>query len=217
METNVPCLKTWLIRHGQSTSNAGLPTHGHSDVALTQLGFAQAREVASQVEQQPDLLVDSPFLRARATADAIQARWPNVSRATWPIQEVTYLSPARCIGSTVQTRQPLVDAYWGRCDPDYIDGVDAESFAQFMQRIRGFHARLLELNVDFLVVVGHGQFFAAYRFALANGFVATPDWMRRYRATESAHPLRNGEIVELNADAFSTPVATTRGTALSDD
>ncbi len=198
----MPCLKTWLIRHGQSTSNAGLPTNGHGDVALTQLGFAQAREVALRIDQPPDLLVDSPFLRARATADAIQARWPNVPRATWPIHEVTYLSPARCIGTTVQTRQPLVDAYWRRCDPDYRDGADAESFAQFMQRIGLFHARLLELELAHVVVVGHGQFFAAYRFALTNGFAATPDWMRRYRLAESAQPLRNGEIVELNADAL---------------
>ncbi len=57
----MPPALTWLVRHGQSTSNAGLPATGHGEVPLTELGQQQAREVADLVQRQPDLLVVSPF------------------------------------------------------------------------------------------------------------------------------------------------------------
>lgn len=193
--------RIWLVRHGQSSSNAGLAATGHGDIPLTELGRAQARAIAAEVDAAPTLLVDSPFLRARATADAVASRWPGTSRETWPIQEITYLDPARCIGTTVLTRQPLVEAYWQRSDPDYVDGPGAESFAQFMRRVAAFHERLRVLAGGFVVVVGHGQFFGAYRFALANGFVPDPGWMKRYRTAETSAPMRNGEIVELGVQA----------------
>jgi len=200
----VPEVSVWLVRHGQSASNAGLPVHGHDEVPLTALGVAQAQIIALEIDAPPTLLVDSPFLRSRETADAIAARWPHTPRETWPIQEVTYLDPDKCVGTTVLTRQPMVEAFWRRCDPEYVDGAGAESFAHFMQRVADFDARLRTLAGAFVVVVGHGQFFAAYRFGLTHGFVPDAQWMRRYRNSETSTPLRNGEILKLRVDGVAT-------------
>lgn len=199
----MPSVAIWLVRHGQSTSNAGLPAVGQGDVPLTELGREQARAVARRVDRQPDLLVVSPFLRARETCAPIQARWPQAPCETWSIQELTYLSPERCRGTTAATRKPMIDAYWQRCDPDHADGPDAESFGSFLGRLRDFHERLLKLDGGFVIAVGHGQFFRAYMIGLTAGFDATPDWMRRYRATEVATPIANGEIVELSGEALA--------------
>ena len=193
----MPPALTWLIRHGQSTSNAGLPATGFDEVPLTALGHRQAREVADQVQRQPDLLVTSAFLRARDTAEPIRAHWPQTHCETWPIQELTYLSPARCRGTTLEARRPWVDEYWKRCDPDYRDGPDAESFRSFVTRLCDFHERLLALDGGFVVVVGHGQFFRAYQLGRSEGFAASADWMRDYRTEETARPMANGEIVEI--------------------
>jgi broad specificity phosphatase PhoE len=144
----------------------------------------------------------SPFLRARQTCGPVQERWPQAPCETWDISELTYLSPERCRGTTAVTRKPMIDAYWDRCDPDYLDGPDAESFSGFMARLRAFNDRLLGLDGGFVVAVGHGQFFRAFMIGLTAGFEATPDWMRRYRATEVATPLANGEIVELSGQAL---------------
>jgi len=195
-------LRTWLVRHGQSKSNAGFPAASNADVPLTDLGIEQARAVAARVDRQPDLLIVSPYLRARATADHITARWPNVRRETWPIEELSYLSPERGANTTAESRRPLVEAYWQRCDPAHIDGPGAESFQQFMARVRVFHDRLLERSDGFVVAVGHGQFFRALVVALAHGFETTPDAMRRYRLAETANPIANGAIVELGPDDF---------------
>ena len=203
----MPPALTWLIRHGQSTSNAGLPASSYGEVPLTALGQRQALEVAGKVARQPDLLITSSFLRANATAEPIRARWPLTPRETWPIQELTYLSPARCRGTTSQTRQPWVEDYWRRCDPDYLDGPDAETFRSFVGRLDDFHRRLLALDGDFVVVVGHGQFFRAYEVGLGEGFAVSPDWMKQYRAAETSQPMANCEIIELRGEALARRLA----------
>jgi broad specificity phosphatase PhoE len=204
----VPPVTTWLVRHGQSTANAGLPTEGYGDVPLTELGREQACAAARRVDRQPDLLIVSPFLRARATGEAIEARWPATRRETWPIQELTYLSPARCHGTTSATRRPMVEAYWRRCDPHYVDGSDAESFSAFLNRLRDFHQRLVALDCSYVIAVGHGQFFRAYMMGLTDGFTATPEWMARYRTVETGKPIANGEIIELSGETLGRGRAT---------
>jgi broad specificity phosphatase PhoE len=195
---------TWLARHGQSASNAGLPAIGAGNTPLTELGHAQALALADRVTRQPDLLIVSSFIRSQATAEPIRARWPRVRCETWPIHELTYLSPARCVGTTRQTRQPWVDAYWRDSDPDYCDGPDAESFRSFMGRLHAFHRSLLALDGDLAIAVGHGQFFSGYLLGLEEGFDVTADWMRRYRTHETARPMANCEIIELGAAALTT-------------
>lgn len=194
---------TWLVRHGQSTSNAGLPADSFGGIALTELGVQQARALAAKVERQPDLLVVSPFLRTRATAEPILERWPSTRCETWPIQELTYLSPERCRGTTAADRKPWVDTYWRRCDPDYVDAPDAESFRAFATRLSDFHRRLVALDAAFVVVVGHGQFIRGYLLGRSVSFQATPDWMRAYRADETARPMANCEIVELSSEDWA--------------
>jgi len=198
----MPPAMTWLVRHGQSTSNAGLPAVGHGEVPLTALGLEQAHEVARRVLQQPDLLIVSPFLRAQATAKPIRARWPATPCETWPIQELTYLSPARCRGTTPEIRRPWIEDYWRRCDPDHLDGPDAESFRAFVGRLGDFHRRLLAFDGGFVIAVGHGQFFRAYLMARDGGFVETAEWMKAYRSAETARPMANGEIIALEGTAI---------------
>ena len=169
---------------------------------LTDLGIEQARAVAAQIDRQPDLLIVSPYLRARATAAPIAARWPDARYEIWPIAELNYLSPERCANTTTETRKPLVDGYWQRCDPAYIDGPDAESFAQFLNRVSAFRDRLQGLSDDFVIAVGHGQFFRAFLQSLTENPTATPDAMRRYRTAETAAPMANGAIIEVSRGDF---------------
>ena len=197
----MPPALTWLVRHGQSTSNAGLPSVGHHEVPLTALGQEQARALARRVDRQPDRLIVSSFLRAQETAAPIRERWPSTPCEVWPIQELTYLSPARCLGTTAGTRRPWIEDYWRRCDPDHVDGPDSESFASFMARLADFDRRLSALGGDFTVAVGHGQFFRAYLWGRDRGFAVTPEWMRDYRIAETSKPMANGEVIELKAPA----------------
>ncbi len=109
-----------LIRHGESQSNAGMPTLYPEDVALTDLGVDQARWIADYLAFQvsPDLIVTSSFQRTRQTAIPTKLRFPFVSEEVWPVHEFTYLSRQEMqTPSTRQDRRPLVDVYWELCDP----------------------------------------------------------------------------------------------------
>lgn len=193
----MPEMTLWLARHGQSTVNAG--AQSDMDAPLTELGWQQASDLAATVDRQPDLVITSPLLRARQTAAPLLQRWPDTPQETWPIQEFVYLSPARCAGSTVQTRRPWVAQYWESADPAYADGADAESFAAFIARVQAFEQRLRQLAPGFVLVVGHGQFLRAFQMVLTQGLDDSAGSMRQFRAQEVAQPVRNTEVLDLSA------------------
>ena len=150
-----------LIRHGESAANAGQATLDHSTIPLTPKGFEQAHLVALSLNHPPDLIVASPFTRAHSTAMATAAVFPHIPFETWPIQEFTYLEPARCTSTTVADRREWVDAYWAKADPGFTDGEGAESFLDFMSRARSFLERLEAHHAHDIIAYSHGQFINA--------------------------------------------------------
>src|SRR5216117_2664555 len=106
-----------LIRHGQSTSNAGRETTDPAMIPLSEKGKQQADVVARSFDRSPDLIVTSPFLRARHTAVPTMERFPSVPVTQWPAEEFTYLGRLHGQQTTGLERRPLVDAYWNATDP----------------------------------------------------------------------------------------------------
>jgi len=159
--------KVVLVRHGQSVANAGGKTSDHDTNPLTDLGRAQAKDSADRLPCSPTLIVVSPFLRAQQTAEPLRRRFPDVPVEEWPIQEFTFLAPARHKDSTEDDRQPQVLDYWQRKDPAFVDGPGAESFEQFLDRARETIRRLVKTNTGgCIVIVTHGFFMQAFRLVL---------------------------------------------------
>jgi len=197
--------RAWIIRHGQSESNAGLATQSAGSARLTDRGRAQARHVAAAFPAAPDLVVVSPYERAVETAAATIDRFPRTPVVTWPVEEFTYLSAANRKGTDNDTRRPLVRAYWDRADPFAVDGEGAESFAAFLERVRGALERLARAEAPFTAVFGHGLFQRALLWLLLVGPVEpTPAAMRACRAFATGTPTPNGAIVPLRLDGART-------------
>lgn len=196
-----------LIRHAESLANAGLPTLAPAGIALTENGRRQAADFAAVLTEAPDLIVCSPFERARATARFSAQRFVQVPVQEWPVEEFTYLDPSRFIGTTQAQRKPQADAYWQRADAAFIDGPGAESFAHLIARAERMLQRLSTLDADHVLVFSHGQFIRAVLWWLEYGQRATePDLMRRFRASELADPLPNtgGHTLQLNTPGHYT-------------
>ena len=70
-------MSIWIIRHGQSQSNAGLATIGPHENALSELGDRQSRCIPTAVKQTPDLIVTSPYLRTQLTAQPLIEQFPH--------------------------------------------------------------------------------------------------------------------------------------------
>lgn len=150
-----------LIRHGESVANAGEASLDHTTIPLTAKGIEQARLVASSFTQAPDLIVASPFSRARSTAMATVSNFAATPLEIWPVHEFTYLEPARCVNTTVAQRRAWVEAYWSRSDPAFRDGAGAESFLDFVSRAQSLLDRLADHPAQDIAVFSHGQLINA--------------------------------------------------------
>lgn len=192
-----------LIRHGESTANAGEASVDHATIPLTLKGIEQAHLVARSFTHAPALIAASPFSRARATAMATVAAFPATPLETWPIQEFTYLEPARCANTTVAQRRAWVEAYWSRSDPAFRDGEGAESFLDFIFRVQSFLDQLAKHPSQDIAVFSHGQFINAVAWRIERmpevlDEAAMADW----RAYEIANHVPNccGYILSKHAD-----------------
>jgi 2,3-bisphosphoglycerate-dependent phosphoglycerate mutase len=203
----------WLIRHGTSQANAGKATDHPQSIELTDLGREQARHIAEHFSNKmprdaAKTIIVSPYVRTLHTAqpliDQLRQSHQSVDVQVWPIQEFTYLSPARCRGTTAAQRQDWAEEYWQRADPDWDDGDGAETYRHLMQRVNDFSARLVSQVASGsgqILVFGHGMFFKAFVLGLEYGTMATPEAMRRYRQLESADPIHNAQILRIALDA----------------
>jgi broad specificity phosphatase PhoE len=190
-------VRAFLIRHGQSESNAGLPSADPGATPLTADGHRQASQVAHALADTPALIVTSPYLRARQTAAPMTRRFPAAACQVWPVQEFTYLGDLHGRASTPREREPYATAYWDRADP-HAASPGAESFAGLLSRAADFLGRLSGQESGPVVVFTHGLFMRAVAWSLLTG-VTTPDEarMRAFRRFASRFPVPNAGVIEL--------------------
>lgn len=160
-----------LIRHGESSANAGQATDDPYLIDLTDLGRQQADDVAASFREPPDLIIHSAMRRSLMTAMPTIQRFPEAQVLEMDIQEFTYLDPVRCQGTTAAERKAWVEAYWSAGNVEsYDDGFDAldavagkkprcESFIDFTHRVMLFAVTLTEEleGLQGIAVFGHGQ------------------------------------------------------------
>jgi broad specificity phosphatase PhoE len=182
-----------FVRHGESLANAGGVTSEQHAIPLTDLGRAQALAFAEALDAAPDLFITSPFIRAYDTATPSAARHPEVPLEVWPVHEISVLAPARCINTTSPQRLPMVEAYWGAADPTRRDGEGAETYAEFVARVRAALTRLAALPAPQRVLVfSHGQFMNGVLWEITmGGLEVTPESMRAFRAFHTTQPIEN--------------------------
>jgi 2,3-bisphosphoglycerate-dependent phosphoglycerate mutase len=189
--------RVWLIRHGQSESNAGLPSVGWRDIPLTGLGRRQARHLAGTFASAPQLIAASPYLRARQTAQPTIDRFPEAASAEWAVQEFSYLRPLDGLATTVYEREPEARAYWDRADPRHTE-PGAESFSDLLGRVAGFLDRFAAEDTGPVAVFTHGIFMRAVAWFLLTGLAdPTPADMRDFRRFANLYPVPNCGVMEL--------------------
>ena len=159
----------YLVRHGQSTSNIGMRTQGADSTILTDLGIRQAKDFAAKIDRKPDLIVVSPFIRTRLTAQPLIDKYPDVHVETWDVQEFTFLGLKKYDGTTQDERRAIAEEYFAKNDPDYCPEEDGESLNMMMQRIDTMFEKLSKFDQDkFIIVFTHGRFMRGVHLRLQN-------------------------------------------------
>jgi 2,3-bisphosphoglycerate-dependent phosphoglycerate mutase len=189
-----------LVRHGQSVANAGGIPPDHITNPLTELGHAQAKAFAEDIDYTPTLFLVSPFLRARQTSEPLLQRFPDVPVEEWPIHEFTYLEPDRHNGTNEEQQMPHILEYWERGDPAYIDGPGAESFTMFLDRARDATRRLVRMAPGGCIVVfTHGLLMQAFRLLTLFPNATDAELMSNFRRFHFSNFIKNTEAIELEA------------------
>jgi broad specificity phosphatase PhoE len=175
--------KLFLVRHGESASNAGLVTEGPVENPITEKGRGEAQTLANLWGGRPDLIVTSPFIRTQQTSEPLRALHPEVPHEEWAVQEFTQLAPCRYKGTTHADRGPRVREYWERNDALYNDGAGAESFKDFRHRVeRLFDRAAVRFDAGFkeIAVFTHATFMQAalYSRLKINGLDNMSDFYR---------------------------------------
>jgi 2,3-bisphosphoglycerate-dependent phosphoglycerate mutase len=192
----------WLIRHAESRGNAGEMTDLPHSIALTELGHRQAGDLAEHFSQTPNLIVVSRYQRTVETALPTMRRFPTIPVVEWPIHEFTFLAPGHYRGKTQAQRSAPAAEYWESCDPDYCDGEGAESFNDFMLRIRECLERLRRASEPFIAVFAHGYVMKAVLWeSLYRGHGTPREFMLGFREFHRCYPAANGLVLPMLADS----------------
>ena len=159
-----------LIRHGQSTFNAGFAETGadpmHRDARLTELGHAQvAAAKAAYAALGHELVVSSPLTRAIQTTIGLfgGGAAPILIEALHREKQTDSCdvgrSPSILAAEFPQLRfDHLADPWWHDRDPD-LRGIPIEPDHAFQDRLARFRAWLAARPERTITVVGHGTFF----------------------------------------------------------
>jgi len=196
----------WLIRHAESESNAGFATNNPHSIGLSPLGLIQAKKLAEKFPAAPDLIVTTRFDRTGLTAAPLRQRFPKVPMDVWPIHEFTYLAPSHYMGQTEDQRRPAAQAYWDRNDPDHVDGEGAESFREFVGRVRTLLAHARQAQKEFIAVFTHGFVIKAFMWDLLRGSEEiTAHYMRDYYHFQRTFPVFNGSVTPVKLNGSVAP------------
>lgn len=191
------CKEVWFIRHGESVSNANLPTTHPAASELTEKGHREAECVAQAFTCKPDLIVVSPYIRARQTAVPTIDRFDPVNVAEWPIHEFSYLHPDHYSGTTGQERWPKAKAFWERMNPLEKEGNEGESFSELLVRVLAMEEQLRQTPEEFIAIFSHGLFLRAFLWVTLTGFrEATNRAMEKYLFFSRGISMPNGSILK---------------------
>ncbi len=160
--------KVWLIRHGESTANAGAVTKNHITIPLSTTGQEQAKRVSLLIPESPALIITSPFTRTLLTAKPTLERFPWAIHEVWNVQEFTHLAVEKYADTPYLEIKKKQHEYWERLDPDYIDGDSAESFTMLLSRAKAAIDHLNRLPSGLVVMFTHAQFIRALRVLKEN-------------------------------------------------
>lgn len=188
----------WLIRHGESEANVGLPTPEQAKIKLTATGHKQAKQIALYLQEEPSLIVTSRYIRTKQTAQPTIEKFTSTLHVEWEVQEFSYLADKRRKNTTLSQRRPMADKYWQDGNPFYVDGEGAESFAQMMKRIQMLREKITLLDSEFVTIFTHGLFMKAFLWSLlSNPPEINSETMGNVRTFLDLMKVPNGAIMKL--------------------
>jgi alpha-ribazole phosphatase len=179
-----------FIRHAESVSNAGGITLPHHQVPLSELGQRQAQALPSLLDLRPTSVLVSAMIRTHQTARPFCTRTGVKASEHQGLDEFSVIDPELIKGLTGDQRKPFVKEYWDAPDPHRRLGKNADTFAEFEQRVIAFLATM-ETLPDHSVIFGHGIWFGLLLWRMLGYDASTAETMRSFRRFQQSLPMPN--------------------------
>lgn len=167
-----------LIRHGQTPWNRERRIQGHTDIALSKLGRAQARRLAEALaEESLDAVYSSDLQRARETAAALAQVRGLPLQLDADLRERAFGRFEGLSWDEISARYPDDAARWRRREPEFAVG-GGESLQQFSARCVTAALRAARAHPGgSIAVVAHGGVLdCLYRAATRIALDAPRSW-----------------------------------------
>lgn len=150
--------RLYLVRHGETTWNAGLKFQGHTDVPLSQRGIEQAESLARRLNNRKfTAFYASDLTRAIKTAEIIAAPHGLTVESFPALREVNFGSWEGLTFQEIKERfTELAQRWWD--NPKDTSTPEGETLTELTLRVNGAVRWIVErhLNGQEVVVVSHG-------------------------------------------------------------
>jgi probable phosphoglycerate mutase len=174
-------MKVYFVRHAQSSFNALDLLHQYSEGELSEFGIHQAEFVANRFSSIPiDLILSSPFERAKATATIIKAVIQKPIKYTKLLAE--FRGPSEIEGlhkedPEVKRVMQLMHEHRHEADWKYSD---EENFVELRGRANKVTKYLEEQRTENILCVTHGLFLRAILAVMMFGADVTLDELLKF-------------------------------------
>lgn len=154
----------YLVRHGESAGNNKGVVQGHTDLPLTDQGREQARATGKWLRQKHiDLIIASPLVRARETAELIALEAGLDPQAIVQSDRLKELDTGIFSGKSFEEVSRTHQEAWAAFRRQSWEGVPgAESIKSLMHRANehwGFAVDQANAGQPNILSVTHGGFF----------------------------------------------------------
>jgi len=151
----------YLIRHGETYSNAQGRIQGQTENPLSPLGERQALATARSLRSVPiDTLFTSPLARARRTAEILTEEMHLPLQVEDSLMEIHAGVFQGLLWTECEARFPDAAAAWAREDPEFVI-PGGESRRQLIERGTQALSDIRTQGFEHVVVVSHGGLLAA--------------------------------------------------------
>ncbi len=148
-------MRVYIVRHGQSTSNAS-EHHQGGEVDLSSLGIRQAKKIALRVSRLPiDIILSSDYTRALHTVEIIRTRTQKKLVITPLLRE--YRPPSEFEGKHIKSPDVVrvKKLIFKNRNNTKWHFSDEENFFDFIKRTRKLLRFLEERKEENILVIGH--------------------------------------------------------------
>ena len=204
--------KIYLVRHGQSTSNAGGDAQPNADIELTDLGYEQAQAVSEWLVESLGDMVNtikvSKFIRTQQTAQPYLNCMNRTATIMDTLFEFDYVSFAETEGTSLDFRVDEANDFWLDNTPEQTHGDDSESYQHFYDRVAQALKDFNTLPAGNHIMFTHGLWISMLIWQILGQPSYSNLHMRKFRQFEMAIRAKNTEVFCLTLNDNQPPAIT---------